>query len=68
MFLVGIGGSGKTSFINWIKAAVTDVYYKDLPIDTFDNMKTATRAFCTIAQTLRFLFVSNSAPKYSSVN
>lgn len=41
MFAVGRGGCGKTTFMNLIKAAVTDVYYTDLPLDSFDNMKTA---------------------------
>jgi phage/plasmid-associated DNA primase len=69
MFHVGIGGSGKTTFINWIKAAMTDVYYKDLPLNIFDNMSTASRTFSTIAPSIRFMFAPelNTAPKNSSV-
>jgi hypothetical protein len=69
MFHVGIGGSGKTTFINWIKAAMTDVYYKDLPLNIFDNMSTASRTFSTIAPSIRFTFAPelNTAPKNSSV-
>jgi phage/plasmid-associated DNA primase len=29
-FHVGVGGSGKNTFVDWIKAAVTNIYYKDL--------------------------------------
>jgi phage/plasmid-associated DNA primase len=47
MFHVGVGGSGKTSFVDWIKAAVGEAYYKDLPLSTFDSIQTATRAPCT---------------------
>lgn len=48
---------------------MTDVYYKDLPIGTFDRMQTAERTFSTIAPSVRFLFVPelSSAPKNSSV-
>jgi hypothetical protein len=38
MFHVSIGESGKITFTDWIKAAITYVYYKDLPINTFDKM------------------------------
>jgi hypothetical protein len=69
MFHVGIGGSGKTTFVNWIKAAVTDVYYKDLPINTFDNMIAAAKTISEIAPSVRFLFAPelNAAPKNISV-
>jgi phage/plasmid-associated DNA primase len=69
MFHVGIGGSGKTTFINLIKAAITSVYFKDLPIDTFDSIVTAKRTFSTVSPNVRFLFVSEMSrvPKNSSV-
>ncbi|RYZ86855.1 MAG: hypothetical protein EOP04_12995 [Proteobacteria bacterium] len=60
MFHVGVGGSGKTTSINWIRTAVTDSYYKDLPINTFDLMQTAERTFV-----LLLLFPSDS---YSLLN
>lgn len=69
MFSVGRGGCGKTTFINLIKAAVTDAYYTDLPLDSFDNMKTANRVFSVISPCVRFLFASelNKAPKKASI-
>lgn len=69
MFAVGRGGCGKTTFMNLIKAAVTDVYYTDLPLDSFDNMKTANRVFSVISPCVRFLFASelNKAPKKASI-
>ena len=69
MFHVGIGGSGKTTFTDWIKAAITDVYYKDLPLSTFDRVWTAYKTFSTIPPSVRFLFAQelNSAPKDSSI-
>jgi hypothetical protein len=65
MFNVGVGGSGKTSFIDWIKAAITEVYFKDLPLNTFDNMIAASKTLSEIAPSVRFLFAPelNSAPK-----
>ena len=64
MFHVGIGGSGKTTFVDWIKAAVTEVYYHDLPISAFDKMWTAYKSFSELAPSVRFLF---AIPKNSSV-
>ena len=69
MFHVGIGGSGKTTFTDWIKAAVTDVYYKDLSLSTFDKVWTAYKTFSTIPPSVRFLFAQelNSTPKDTSI-
>jgi phage/plasmid-associated DNA primase len=49
MFHVGIGGSGKSTFTDWIKAAVTDVYYANLTKSNFDKVWTAYKTFSTIA-------------------
>jgi hypothetical protein len=69
MFAVGRGGCGKTTFMNLIMATVTDVYYTDLPLDSFDNMKTANHVFSVISPCVRFLFASelNKAPKKASI-
>ncbi len=70
MFHVGIGGSGKTTFVDWIKAAVTEVYYHDLPISAFDKMWTAYKSFSELAPSVRFLFAPelDATPKYASAS
>lgn len=56
MFNVGVGGCGKTTFMDWIKAAVTQIYYYDPPISAMDKMWTAYKSFSEIAPSVRFLF------------
>ena len=69
MFHVGVGGSGKTMFVDWIKATVTEVYYHDLPISAFDKMWTVYKSFNELAPSVRFLFAPelDATPKNSSV-
>lgn len=52
-----------------IRAAVTEVYFKILPLDCFDRAQTANRTFSDISPNVRFLFASelNKAPKKSSI-